>query len=142
MAWWIWVLIGFALLAIEAATNMVGVGFFGIGAMVLALVVGLGFADELWVQLLVFTIVSVALLVLFRQPLIRKLRGEHRIDTIDAAAAESVVALEDIGVSQLGKAEMRGSPWNARNVGDQPIARGQRCRVERVEGLTLEVRSI
>jgi hypothetical protein len=24
MAWWIWVLIGFALLAIEAATNMVG----------------------------------------------------------------------------------------------------------------------
>jgi inner membrane protein len=41
----------------------------------------------------------------------------------------------------VGKAEMRGTSWNTRNVSDQTIARGQRCRVERVEGLTIFVRA-
>jgi inner membrane protein len=41
----------------------------------------------------------------------------------------------------VGKAEMRGTSWNTRNIGDQPLARGQRCRVERVEGLMIFVRA-
>lgn len=141
MAWWIWILVGFALLAIEAAVSMVGIGFFGVGAMVVALVVALGFADRLWVQLLLFTVISVLLLVLFRQPIIRKLRGENRNVDVDPMVGQSAVALEEIAANQLGRAEMRGAPWTARNVGEQPISRGQRCRVERVEGLTLEIRS-
>ena len=140
MAWWIWILVGFALLAIEAAVSMVGIGFFGVGAMVVALVVALGFADRLWVQLLLFTVISVLLLVLFRQPIIRKLRGENRDVDVDPMVGESAVALEEIAANQLGRAEMRGAPWTARNVGEQPISRGQRCRVERVEGITLEIR--
>jgi inner membrane protein len=44
-------------------------------------------------------------------------------------------------VNSVGKAEMRGTAWNTRNIGDQPLARGQRCRVERVEGLMIFVRA-
>jgi membrane protein implicated in regulation of membrane protease activity len=43
-------------------------------------------------------------------------------------------------VNAIGKAELRGSTWNARNVGETPITEDQRCRVESVDGLTLSVR--
>ena len=40
----------------------------------------------------------------------------------------------------LGKAELRGTSWSARNRGAAALARGQRCVVEKVDGLMLWVR--
>ena len=54
---------------------------------------------------------------------------------------ETAVVLDDISVNGIGKAEMRGTPWNTRNVSGRPLARGERCKVERVEGLTIFVRA-
>ena len=36
---------------------------------------------------------------------------------------------------------MRGTSWSAKNVGEDAIARGKKCRVERVKGLMLFVRA-
>jgi membrane protein implicated in regulation of membrane protease activity len=36
---------------------------------------------------------------------------------------------------------MRGSSWSARTVGAEALKPGQRCRVEKVEGLTLWLRA-
>jgi membrane protein implicated in regulation of membrane protease activity len=36
---------------------------------------------------------------------------------------------------------MRGASWTARSSGSVALARGQRCKVERVEGLTLWLRA-
>ena len=38
-----------------------------------------------------------------------------------------------------GRAELRGTTWSARNVGQALLAAGQRCRVVAVEGLTLDI---
>jgi membrane protein implicated in regulation of membrane protease activity len=46
-----------------------------------------------------------------------------------------------MAVNAVGKAELRGASLTARNAGDKPLARGQRCTVERVEGLTIFVRA-
>jgi membrane protein implicated in regulation of membrane protease activity len=62
-------------------------------------------------------------------------------ESVDSLVGEVAVPLEDISVNSVGKAEMRGTSWNTRNIGDQPLARGQRCRVERVEGLMIFVRA-
>jgi membrane protein implicated in regulation of membrane protease activity len=39
----------------------------------------------------------------------------------------------------VGKVELRGTTWTAHNDGPVPLARGQRCRVTRVDGLTLGI---
>ena len=140
MSWWIWVLIGFALLAVEAATQMVGIGFFGLGAMVVGLLVAFNLGGPLWMQLLLFTAISFASLAVFRQPLFRRLRGEDRPVDVDTLVGETVVTSEEIGANQIGRAEIRGSSWRATNIGDRPIPGGQRARVERVEGLMLFIR--
>ena len=76
---------------------------------------------------------------LFREKLLQLTRGRPS-ESVDSLVGEVAVPLEDISVNSVGKAEMRGTSWNTRNVGDKPLARGQRCRVERVEGLTIFVR--
>jgi hypothetical protein len=77
---------------------------------------------------------------LFRGKLLELTRGRPA-DSVDSLVGEVAVPLEDILVNSVGKAEMRGTSWSTRNVGDKPVARGQRCRVERVEGLTIFVRA-
>ena len=49
--------------------------------------------------------------------------------------------LETLPLNAMGKAEMRGTSWTARNIGEKPLARGERCTVERIEGLTIFIRA-
>lgn len=140
MSWWIWVLIGFALLAIEFASTTLHVAFFGLGALFVALLVGLGWHGPLWAQLLVFTGFSLVALLLIRPPLMRKLKLNESKD-VDTLVGEQAVAMDEIASQGFGKAEMRGSSWNAHNVGTSTLRKGQRCTVESVEGLTIRVRA-
>jgi membrane protein implicated in regulation of membrane protease activity len=140
MTWWIWVLIGFALLAIEFASTTLHVAFFGLGALFVALLVGLGWHGPLWAQFLVFTAFSLVALLLIRPPLMRKLKLNESKD-VDTLVGEHAVAMDDIAIQGFGKAEMRGSSWNAQNVGTGPLKKGQRCTVESVEGLVIRVRA-
>jgi membrane protein implicated in regulation of membrane protease activity len=53
---------------------------------------------------------------------------------------ERAVASEELAAGGLGKVELRGSPWQARNVGEAAVKAGQGCKVEKVDGITLLVR--
>jgi membrane protein implicated in regulation of membrane protease activity len=44
---------------------------------------------------------------------------------------------DDLAANAVGRAELRGSSWCARNDEGVGLRKGQRCRVERVEGLTV-----
>ncbi len=66
------------------------------------------------------------------------LSGGKRVDRFEDEAA---VVLEEVAPGGVGKAELRGTSWSARTAGAAALARGQRCRVERVEGLTLWLRA-
>lgn len=140
MAWWIWTLIGFFFLALEFASTTMHSAFFSAGAFLVALLVALHLGGPLWAQILVFTLFSLATLLLIRPYVVKKLKLSKTV-VVDTMVGEHAVALEDIAASGLGKAEMRGSTWSARNVGATALARGQHCTVEHVEGLVLHVRA-
>ena len=61
------------------------------------------------------------------------------VDTgpVDSLVGEIAITLEVIQPGAIGRAELRGSSWSARNLHSAELARGQRCRVERVDGLML-----
>lgn len=140
MAWWIWTLIGFFFLALEFVSTTMHSAFFAAGAFLVALLVALHIGGPLWAQILVFTLFSLATLLLIRPIVVKKLRLSRTV-VVDTMVGEQAVALEEIAASGLGRAEMRGSTWSARNIGETVLARGQRCTVERVEGLVLHVRA-
>jgi len=141
MVWWIWILLGFVLLGLEATTTSLHLGFFGAGAVVVGMLVGAGLLDPPWSQWLAFSVISVASMAFLRRPLMKRLKLDTPGDDIDTMIGDIAIANDDIAPGAIGKAEMRGSNWSARNVGDQLISRGERCPVEKIEGLTILVRS-
>ena len=137
MAWWIWVLGGLVLLLAEVLTpGGFFVIFFGAGAILVGALKAVGWNGPAWAEWLVFTVLSVASLALFREPLMRRFNMKNG-KPVDQLAGERALVTEDVAPAGVGKAEMRGASWTARTSGSIALARGQRCLVERVEGLTL-----
>ncbi len=141
MAWWVWILLGFLLLALELVTaGSFFLFFFGLGALIVGALSIWGLLGPAWLQWLAFSALSLVSLLLFRQPLLRRFRGSDTKDDRDSLIGEIAFALEEIPADAVGSAELRGSTWKAKNVGPVPVGIRQRCTVERVDGLMLWVR--
>jgi membrane protein implicated in regulation of membrane protease activity len=139
MAWWIWLLLGLILILAEVVTpGGFYVIFFGIGAIVVGVLAGFEWAGPLWFQWILFSLVSIIALWLFRGRLLEMTRTADHAE-VDSLVGETCVVLEEIPAGAIGKAELRGTPWSTRNIGGRPLAKGERCKVERVEGLMLWV---
>ena len=58
----------------------------------------------------------------------------------DGAFRDQVVVVSG-GAGGIGRAELRGTTWSARGVDGAALARGTRCRVDHIDGLTLWLRA-
>jgi membrane protein implicated in regulation of membrane protease activity len=110
-------LLGSELLGVEAAFYLV---FIGLAAMATGLIELAGAGLEPWMQWILFSIISVVFMVIFRKKLYAKLRGG--------------------GVS--GRMSYRGTDWTIVNDSDQAFSAGQRVRISRVDGLKLNLETI
>jgi membrane protein implicated in regulation of membrane protease activity len=141
MLWWHWIAIGMILAVVEAmGPGGFYVIFFAIGALVVGTLSLLGLSLALWVEGLLFSVVSIVSLLVFRKPLLERFnlqKGEGR--PIDQLEGEIAVPTDDIAPGAVGRVELRGSVWSARNVGTTMLTRGQRCVVVRVDGFTLSL---
>jgi membrane protein implicated in regulation of membrane protease activity len=141
MAWWLWILVGLALLGLEILTpGGFYVLFFGVGALVVGALTAVGYSGPVWSQWLLFSVISIVTLALFRKPVLRLVDDRAPAPAMDTLEGEVAVLLDDLAVGTIGKAELRGTVWTAQNAGDRPLARGQRARVSAVDGLTLKLR--
>lgn len=139
MDWWVWVILGFVLLAAEMVSAGLFLMFFGVGGIVVGGLVRFHVIEAAWVQWLTFSVVSLGSMALLRKPLQHALKINVRKDQ-DTMLGERAVATEEMAAGGLGKVELRGSTWQAHNVGSTPVKSGQGCKVEKVEGITLLVR--
>jgi membrane protein implicated in regulation of membrane protease activity len=141
MTWWYWLVLGLVLIAAEmASAGGFYIIFFGVSGVVVGFIAAIGL-ESLWAQWLLFSVLSVASLVLFRNPLMRKLNLGAGSENIDTLEGETGTALDDIGAGGNGHVELRGTTWSAHNTGSTPLARGHRCIVVRADRLTLFVKA-
>jgi membrane protein implicated in regulation of membrane protease activity len=138
MEWWMWMILGLVLAIAEAQipTNFFLLAF-GIGGLIVGALVGLGWGGPPWLQWLGFTLVSIAAVLVSKRTLTRVDSGH----VVDDLRREAALVIEDISAGGIGRAELRGTTWSARASDGVALARGTRCRVERVEGLTLWLRA-
>src|SRR5437016_12778630 len=106
MVWWIWVLAAFLLLIIEFFTTTAHVGFFAVGAFLVAILVSLNVGGPLWFQLIFFATSSVVLLVFVRPIVVRKL-GLNRTPVVDWMNGEDAGVHDGRGPDGEGGAERR-----------------------------------
>ena len=138
--WWHWLVLGALLAAAEIATaGGFYIIFFGVGAMVVGAVVGLKPDLETWVQLVLFAVLSLTTLALFRRPLLKLLQVNPQMPPIDSLVGEVGTAIESLTPGAVGKVELRGTTWSARNIAESALPPGRRFRVAGVDGLLLLV---
>jgi membrane protein implicated in regulation of membrane protease activity len=142
MPWWGWVsvgtlLLGAELFVVEADFYLV---FLGFAAVVVGLLDVAGIGGPIWLEWLLFAVVALGSTVLFRQRVYKKLRPPGG-PVSDSVVDETAIVRDPIAPGGHGHAELRGTIWQAKNVGDAPLDAGQRARVAGVDGLALLVRS-
>jgi inner membrane protein len=136
MPWWLWLLFGLVLAVLELLSpGGFYLIFFGVAAILIGLLGAIGFGGPLWTQWLAFVLFSIVLVLAFRRPMLKMMQLEG--GEVDALVGQIATALEPIAPGAVGRAELRGATWSARNLHTAPLAQGQRCRVERVDGLML-----
>jgi membrane protein implicated in regulation of membrane protease activity len=136
--WWHWLVLGLILVALElAASGGFYVIFFGIAALAIGALRLLDVAGPPWMQVLLFTLISVGALMFFRRPMLRWLQLDAPAGDVDSMVGDIATALEEIPPGAIGRAELRGTVWTARNQAKVPLQKGQRCTVVSVDRLTI-----
>jgi membrane protein implicated in regulation of membrane protease activity len=139
MAWWGWMVFGTALLGAEiAVTTDFWLATVGAAALVMGLALTLVEGPRPWIQWIAFAVIAVLFNGLFRRRLHERWVGKPP-GLAPELVGESGVALGPIAPGAQGSVELRGTTWQARNVGSEPLAARASVRVTAVRGIVLEV---
>ena len=139
MEWWIWLAAGLVLVVAELATpGGFVIIFFGAAALVVGVLGLLGVVESPTLQFLMFSVLSVGSLAILRRRLQSKLRTPSSA-TVDSLIGDLAIPQERLSPGVVGRVEVRGSTWSARNTSNVTLDPGQRARVAGVDGLTLAV---
>lgn len=134
---WLGLLVLF--LAVEFATAQLTTVWFAAGALVSLLLASFG-VDNLAIQIIVFTLVSLVSLILTR-PLVKKwTRAKKQPTNADMVIGEEAVVTETISNTDgKGLAKVNGAIWSARSADDSIIPAGKTVTVRKIEGVKLIV---
>lgn len=138
MPWWGWILVGFLLLGGEMLTpGGFYLLFFGLAGILVGLLGLGGIVLPAWGQWLLFSALSIGATLFFRKPLLERLQKRMPPPHGEELEGEIAMPVDAILPGAVGKAELRGTSWNARNASSRPLAAGERCRVVGMDGLQL-----
>ena len=139
----IWVIVAIAFAIGEAATLALTMFWFSVGALC-ALAVSY-FVDNVFIQILVFALVSGLLLLVATKKLIRMDRSDEvnaltGIDTnLMAVVGKKGIVLNKISPYKPGMIKVKGEDWTAVSKTNETIEAGCEVEVVAVEGVKLVV---
>lgn len=139
MEWWLWLAGGMALVVAELVTpSGFFIIFFGLGALTVGVLAAVDLVSALWLQGLLFTVLSAGYLLIFRGRLQDRFQAPPPL-AMDSLVGILAVVQEPLAPGAVGRVEVRGAAWSARNTGTTTLEPGQRCKVITVDGLLLTV---
>ena len=133
-----WFVLTVILLIAEAATVTVISLWFAAGALAAMVTALLG--GTVWIQTLVFVLVSAAALTALR-PLVRK----HLTPKLTATNIDSVIGSVGIvtgtidNLTATGQVKLNGMEWSARSSSGDTLEVGTKVRVDKIEGVKVFV---
>lgn len=135
----IWLIILAVMLVFEIISLGLTTIWFCVGAIGAAIAAALGFG--ILVQILVFAVLSVVAMVLFRPIALRFLNKGKEKTNIDEVIGKVVVVVKEIdNEMSLGEVQLNGLSWTARSGDGRVIPAGERVTVVSVEGVKLIVK--
>lgn len=140
MQWmaWLWLALLILFIYVEVSTVTMVSLWFAAGALA-ALLASL-FQAELWLQVVLFVVVSGVMLAALR-PVARKYFTPKLTATnVDAIIGkEGIVCKKIDNITCEGRVKIAGMEWSARSTDGEEIAEGARIRVDKIEGVKVFV---
>lgn len=138
--WIIWVIVAVVMFGIEAIIPDLVTIWFGIGAVITA-VVSI-FVEPLWIQGLVFVFVSGAALLITRPLIMKNMKANQVKDNAEALIGKIGIIIRKIDVIEgVGQVKVRGIIWSA--ISDDEIMEvDERVKIIAIEGVKLRVEKV
>lgn len=135
----LWIILAAVFLAVEFGTVALISAWFVVGALAAMLADLLG--AVLWLQVLVFALVSLLMLLLLR-PILRRYVDPHKVPTnVDALIGKDGLVTEPINnLEGTGTVKLDGLTWSARSDDGSPIPASTVVTVAAVQGVKLIVK--
>ena len=130
----IWLAALLVFLAVESVTVSLVSIWFAFGSLAALIVALLG--GKLWLQILLFLVVTIATLASLR-PMARKHLKPHLVKTnVDAVVGTKGYVTADIdNLTASGQVKLGGMEWTARATNDEKIPAGTLVKVDKIEGV-------
>lgn len=138
----LWVVAFLTMLIIEAATLGLTTVWFAGGALVAAIITAIG--APIWLQILVFAIVSVVLLIFTRPIVAKHFNGNRAKTNVENMVDKKAYVTEEVdNLKATGKVKIDGMDWSARTeVDGVTIPMGSLVKVVKIEGVKAIVEEI
>lgn len=133
----VWLLIGFVLLVAELATGTFMLIFFGLSALLVALIRQFG-VDSWPLEGTLFALFGVLCVLFFRKRLQQSFESREKLSVGDEF--QSIRAPHDLRPQESCSVEYQGSVFTAVNIGREIVSEGEMMRIERTEGVKLLVK--
>ena len=138
----VWFVVGIVMLMMEFAIPGLVIVFFGLGALVVAVVCMVA-NPPVAVQLLIFIVSSLVFLVVLRRWLKSKFFGSDMADPSEAAVLDEftgkhAVVTEPVKPGIPGKVEFKGTGWTA--MSEEELETGDHVIILEKENITLHVK--
>ena len=135
---WFWLVLCILFVLIEAFTLALTTIWFAFGAFVMIFISMLPMPFQ--IQLLIFTVISVVLLIFTRPVVEKKLAVKRTATNSDAIIGKKVPVTQKITPLQKGTIKVNGLVWSAKVKDGTELNEGDLCEVVSIEGATAVVK--
>jgi len=137
----VWLMILVVLVAGEAITVGLTFMWFAVGAVGGLIVAALG--GEIWLQVVVFLVLSTVTLVLVRPVAARLLTPGISPTNADRILGQIALVTQNVdNIAETGQVKIFGQTWTARSEAGDPIPVQSRVRILRIEGVKVFVKPV
>lgn len=136
---YVWLGVLVAAVVVEMCTTQMVSIWFAIGALA-SFFVALAGVEQIWIQIVVFVIVSAIALIVTR-PLVKKMvNGKAEPTNADMVIGKTGVVTEAIdNLAPSGQVKVAGAVWTARSADDSVIGENEKVIIKEISGVKLLV---
>ena len=135
---WFWLIIAVVLTIIEVVTLGLTTIWFALGALVM---IFLSFTPiPFAVQILIWLLISSALLYFTRPYAIRKLKVGREKTNADSLLGKKALVVKKITKFEKGEIKVNGIIWGAKTDTEEDLEKDSECEIVKIEGVTAVVK--
>ncbi|HCQ5484709.1 TPA: NfeD family protein [Clostridioides difficile] len=135
----IWLIVAVLFGIAEMLTPSLTLIWFSVGAVILIFLSS--FIESIFLQILIFAVISIAMLVVATKKIVKKDKGYKSNTNLQAMMSKKGIVTEEISPNNTGLVVVEHETWTAISIGEK-IEKGSTVEVLKIEGVKLVVKKV